>query len=325
MKKSSRTLIALGSAFAVLAPSVYGTIYEQDFSQNMDGIVPRQFDSDTVSNLARVASGEGNLGVLSYASDFHLEVGLINENDQTAFGYGAGGYDDAPDGAFQSGLSVSFRAYLDNPGRSLPGNGGNAYESGDGWFFQPTLHRPDGEPPISAGGFGIQLSEQGEWAIAATGNALGGFEYGLHNAAHPQSADATFLLGETFSTGDEGWYRMQTTWVSNLLGGVDQINEVYDPNDVLVFSATIENAVSDIADAGHLGPIWLGQDGPREANETGYSGNIVPSSGMGDLAIDDIIIVPEPATVAAGFGLLSFAVVLVVRRRRKSSGSRGAI
>ncbi len=323
MKTSSKCLVVLGSALPLFVPAVFGQIYQQDFSQDTDGIVPRQFESDTVSNLNRVASGEGNLGVLSYASDFHLEVGLINENEQTAFGYGAGGYDDAPVGAFESGLSISFRAYLDNPNRPL-GDTGNAYEPGDGWFFQPTLHRPDGAPPISAGGFGIQLSEDREWSIAATGNALGGFEYGVHNQAHPQHDDAVFALGDTFTTGTEGWYRMQTTWISNGLGGVDQLNTVYDPNGVLVFSATIENAVADIADAGYLGPIWLGQDGPREPNETGYSGNIVPSSGMGDLAIDDIIIVPEPATVATAFGLLSMAVVFAVRRRKRAGGPQTA-
>ena len=318
MSKQNSGLLAatIAVAFWGSASTAGAILFQQDFASDLDGINARQFESDTTTNLNRVASGGGNLGMASRSSGFHLETGLVNGNAQSGFGYGMSWNDSAGAGAFQNGYGVRFSAYLDNPNRLL-GGGGNAYEAGDGWFFQSTLLRSDGQPPISGGGFGIQLSSGGEWMVAATGLTLGGFEYGLHHGAHPESGQASFSHGNTL-TAAEGWYTFETRWWENTMGGVDQVSSIYDADGSLVYSATVENAVNEVADAGQVGTAWVGQDGPREPNETGFSGIIVPQSLMGDLAIDNVSVIPEPRTAALALGLLTLVVAAGLRRRRRA-------
>lgn len=303
--------------FAATLASANGHFFNQDFETDAAHITPRPLNPGDPSNLTRVSSGGGFLGVPSASGSNHLEIGFLSEDFSTAKGFGASWNDNPGAGTFESGLGTHVSVYLDDPNRQMDFGFGpeNLYFAGDGWYFQPTLLNPAGDTPISGGGFGVQLDNSGNWVIAATGNANGGFEYGLHNAAHPQSGDTVFTGTPTFN-GSEGWLTFETIWNANGTGGIDQVNTVY-LSGVPVYGAIINNAVSDVSLAGTVGQAWLGQDGPVTSGETGYSGNQVPSSFMGEVAIDGVAVIPEPGTVAIFFGLFAAGVVGLRRRNRK--------
>jgi hypothetical protein len=292
-------------AAALLSASATPLIaaYSQDFESGTAGITPRE------GAIESVASGGGWIGAPSSQGSRHGEILLLNDQFETGFGFGVSWNDNAGAGSFYSGGGAGFSVYLDNPSRA------GYYEAGDGWWFQPTLLYADGSAPIAAGGFGVRNTGTG-WQIAATGNALGGFDYGLHFSSHPQNSQASLVMGNTF-TATQGWYRFETIWVINGTGGINQVNSIFNQAGNMVFLATITNVVSDASLAGNVGTAWIGQDGAR-AGETTFSGNAVPTSYMADLAVDSLYVIPEPGTVAALLGLFAAGVVVFFRRRRNA-------
>jgi hypothetical protein len=303
MSKSLYTAAILAAATS----SSFG-IFSQGFEVEGDtsGFTPRGEGS-----ITNVPSGGGLIGATSLSGGRHGEIGLINEDFETGFGWGASWNDNAGAGPFINGSGVAFSAFLDNPARGL-----DFYDAGDGWWFQPTLLNAAGTSAVSGGGFGVRHTGS-SWQIAATGNERAGFDYGVHFAAHPQNSDAAFTFGTTY-TATTGWYRFETLWFLNGTGGIDQVNSIYNAGGTPVFIATISNAVADASLAGSIGTAWIGQDGDFAGNGPSHSGSPVPQSLMGDLAIDNVTVIPEPGTVSALLGLFAGAVVLFVRRRRKA-------
>lgn len=318
MKTTRLRIAATASIFALCSTSVFGDQpYGQDFESDHAGVIERQFPGDA-SNLFRTASGGGNLGVASHQGNFHLEVGLISEAFETGFGYGASWNDTTAAGSFVSGSAAGFSVYIDDPARQADWGAGleDLYWEGDGFWFEPTLLHAAGGSAISNGGFGVRL-DGGAWQVAATGSATGGFDYGLNNGSHPESGQTTFL-GSATATLSEGWYTFETSWIANGTGGIDQVNTILDGAGIPIYMATVVNAIGDINDAGLLGSAWVGQDGPRPGEST-YTGNAVPDSFMGDLAIDGVYAIPEPSTYAAIFGLFALGLAGVIRRKRNAA------
>lgn len=321
------------STAAILAGSACiagaAVTFTQDFETDIAGIVEQQFATDTTSNLFQTATGTGQIGAPSFAGSFHLEIALISVDfgGLTSLGYGASWNGTNTAGSFVNNSTSSVWVYFDDPNAGggtfyVPkGAGGNSL-AGDGWWWQPTLLNPAGTTNISGGGFGIQHQDNGgfQWVVVADGDARG-FENGLDNAAHPDNTNTSFgAFGSTLSISSAGWYKLETVWKENPgSGNIDQINSIYNASLVKVYEATVTGAVTGIASAGELGINFIGQDGPEAApGETGYSGLAIPISGMGDLAIDNVTVVPEPATYAAWAGLLCLGLTLFLKRRKRA-------
>lgn len=314
MKKAHfRTALAVSSAVILSAQLASAAApFYQDFETDSSNINPRTYEGDP-SNLVRTESGDGWIGAPSFSGGNHLEISFLDSEGFTGFGYGASWNDNAGAGVFSSGIRTGFSVYIDNPGQPE-----DQYWAGDGWFFQSTLMDTAGNNAISGGGFGVRMNSNQQWEIAATGSALGGFDYGLQFGAHPESGAATFSGDSTFIAA-EGWYTFETGWYANATGGIDQVSLILDANGNQVYGVTIADVISDRTLAGTLGTAWIGQDGVQSEGEIGYSGNLVPDSFMADLAIDDVYVIPEPATVATIFGLVALGAAGYVRRRRQQA------
>lgn len=271
----------------------------QDFEVDTSGIAPISSgsteDSNSVTSILKRTDGtdtsgvDGDFlpGVSSSGGSFHAEVRTSYENNDGDFFYINGERatwnTGTQTGGFQSGFGHSADIFLDDLG---------FYDLGDKFFVQNTLLDDTNSTPVDGGGFGIAVVETTDsgdlaWRIGADGDTKG----------------FSGVTGSTFDVATSGWVTMETLWVEDGSGNVDQVNNLYDSSGSIVFTSTLEDRLS-AADAGAVGAASLGNGDEAD-----------PSSLISAIGVDNVTVVPEPSAYALLFG--SFALALGLLRRRR--------
>jgi hypothetical protein len=253
----------------------------------------------TTPNLVRVASGGVNIptSTSSQGGAFFSEVAMFFEDDGDTFSVQGDriSWNNGPySGDYVSGNGFSVDVFFDDPSFYDP-----IGPTVDGFFFQPTLLNDGNADAVNGGGFGARLFDPvGDgvdtdfvWRVGADGDAKG------------YSGVSTFYEIDVASS---GWYTMSTFWETNTdSGNINQVNTLTSiASSSVVYTATIEDAVA-AGQAGALGAASLGN------GDLGGG----PASTFGDLAIDNVTVVPEPSAFALILGVVGLSFAAIRRRR----------
>jgi hypothetical protein len=288
--------ITLASAFVGVSPLF--AVLIQDFETDTSGITelpmttPFSETSLSVSDIIRQADGTQPQDIIgvppsSSGGSFYAEVrsSFVDASNNTYLIQGDRiRWNDGPKtGGFVSGLGHRMDVYFDDLA---------FFEANDGFYFQPAILDNTNTTPINGGGFGVRVFDLGGgskvWRVAADGNVKG----------------FSGNLGPTVDISTTGWYTMETIWVENLGGNVDQINTLYDISGTVVLSVTQQ----DLLPASFFGDLGAASFGQGDEDGTFSFGTVY--------AIDNLEIVPESSAFALVTGLFFLAYSVAGRRRK---------